>query len=474
MAVWTEIRLSGLAGGKRLDAEYYQPSYLRLVRELDRLRPVRLGDVTFVTDGIHASPDIVEDDGVRYLSAKCVKDNEFNLATTLCISKGQHEANKRTSLREGDVLLTTVGTIGNAAVVQRDVIPSNIDRHLGLIRLPAQSTLDPYYLSAFLNSTYGRFQTVREATGNVQLNLFIEKIKELKVPLLDCAETISKKVQEAYAKRKESLDLYGKAAELFLLEIGLKQLNLSPTLYYERSFAEVQETGRIDAQFFQPHYRHALKALLATKPKHIAPLGQFLAFLTNGHTPKHHDLSIGDISFLTAEHVFDFRIDYDSDKRILHEHHDGELKRTRLKKGDCLITIKGRIGNAAIVEELSKPVNINQDVALCRVKDELPSYYLTAYLNSLAGHAFTQQFCTGQINPFLSLGNVRLIPIPIYDDKRMQRIAALAEDTIGKAQASHNHSRLLLDQAKQIIDGAVLQRSRQDGSPESAEVAVTR
>jgi hypothetical protein len=170
MAVWSTVKLSTLASGHRLDPEYYQPRYLVDSETLALSDPKAISTFAFVTDGIHASPDEVEADGVRYLSAKCVKDNAFALGDALQISQLQHVANPRTSLQENDVLITTVGTIGNAAVVQPDILPANADRHLGIIRIRADSDIDPYYLSTFLNCQYGRFQSLREATGNVQLN----------------------------------------------------------------------------------------------------------------------------------------------------------------------------------------------------------------------------------------------------------------------------------------------------------------
>jgi len=59
-----------------------------------------------------------------------------------------------------------------------------------------------------------------------------------------------------------------------------------------------------------------------------------LAGLTNGHTPTNHDFSQGEVLFLTAENISDFTIEYGTDKRILHQHHQGELARTALRDGD--------------------------------------------------------------------------------------------------------------------------------------------
>ena len=157
MAVWSVVKLSALALGLRCDPEYYHPRNLADAKHLARSKPQSIGTMAFVTDGIHGSPEEVEADGIRYLSAKCVKDNAFALGDALRISDAQHTANPRTSLRENDVLITTVGTIGNAAVVQAEILPANSDRHLGIIRINKDALVDPYYLAAFLNCKYGRF-----------------------------------------------------------------------------------------------------------------------------------------------------------------------------------------------------------------------------------------------------------------------------------------------------------------------------
>ena len=79
-----------------------------------------------------------------------------------------------------------------------------------------------------------------------------------------------------------------------------------------------------------------------------------------------------------------------------------------------------------------------------------------AYLNSQVGKAFTLQYCTGQINPFLGLGNIRLLPIPVYDDSQMQQIARMTEETVIKARALRTESLRLLDEAKRTVETAIL------------------
>lgn len=216
----------------------------------------------------------------------------------------------------------------------------------------------------------------------------------------------------------------------------------------EVSFGGLPEDLRLDAEFYDPRYGEAMAALATSKPLRIVQLGSLLSTLTNGHTPLHHDLTTGEVPFLTAEHVFDFRVNFDSDKRIRRSHHDGELKRTQLRPGDFLFTIKGRVGNVAVAEDIPGPTNINQDVALFRLGDAVPPYYLLAYLNSRVGKAFSQRYSTGQINPFLGLTNLRLVPIPLYSSNRMQSVAERTRDLVATARDARKQSeRLLADAA---------------------------
>ncbi len=450
MAVWNIIQRSGTA--ERLDPEYYQPRFLGLADELAATDPVCVDDIAYVTDGIHGSPEWVGEGGITYLSAKCVKDNYFDLAKAGHISDRQHLSNPRTQARIGDVLLTTVGTIGNAAVVREDILPANMDRHLGIIRI-RRDDVDPYYLSTFLNSTFGKFQTIREATGNVQLNLFIDKIKRLRVPLIeaDYHGGVAALTRAAYDRRRESDVMYREAEAVMLDDLGVSGVDMSPHTTYMAALHLVAAVRRLDAEYFQPKYYRLLDAMKVSGAEELRPLGEMLETITNGHTPLRHDLGVGDVPFLTAEHVDDFRIDLDSDKRILTKHHEGELGRTRLRDGDILVTIKGRIGNAALVEHLTGPANINQDVALLRLKPGYHPYYVAGFLNSPMGKLLIEQTCTGQINPFLGLGKLREIPVPIFDKGRMDELGEHVQGRVDAAYRAHQESRRLLEQAEHQI-----------------------
>lgn len=179
---YSEVRLTELNQDLRCDSEYFQPEFYYYERLLKKKTLVKVDNFAFVTDGIHASIDFDEESEVNMISAKAPKENEFDLSGTGFISKIQHQNNPRTALRKDDVIITTVGTIGNCAVVSDDILPANSDRHVGIIRV-ANDVILPRYLSTYLLCKYGKSYVKREIAGNVQPNLYIGNIKSLKIPI---------------------------------------------------------------------------------------------------------------------------------------------------------------------------------------------------------------------------------------------------------------------------------------------------
>lgn len=185
------------------------------------------------------------------------------------------------------------------------------------------------------------------------------------------------------------------------------------------------------------------------------PLVSIIEEITNGGTPLRHNLSEGEIPFLTAEHVFDFRINYASEKRITLEHHLVDMPRTRLKQNDIVIAIKGKVGNAAVVDNPPHEANINQDVGLFRLKDGVNPYYVVGFLNSIIGKAFVEQISTGQINPFLGLGNLKTIKIPIFETELMNELGEHLKLKLNSAYKIAQQSKQLLEIAKRAVEMAI-------------------
>src|SRR3972149_304971 len=90
------INSDELEGATRLEAEYYQPPYLSLMKSLKRISTVKLSTIAFVTDGIHASIDYDDSSPIYCLSAQSIKDGLFDLSAKTMIAVSQHNNNLRT------------------------------------------------------------------------------------------------------------------------------------------------------------------------------------------------------------------------------------------------------------------------------------------------------------------------------------------------------------------------------------------
>ena len=112
------IQKSQLEGALRLDAEYYQPEYLRASEKL-QLSPA-LDDISKkITDfGAYSQMNFVEYEktGVRFLRNQDVGEVFIDDSEQIFISE---ETYVRLSLKleEYDIVTPRVGTLGNAAVL---------------------------------------------------------------------------------------------------------------------------------------------------------------------------------------------------------------------------------------------------------------------------------------------------------------------------------------------------------------------
>ncbi len=143
-----------------------------------------LSEVTnSITDGVH---NTVKDDpnGPAYLlSCKNIKNGHLNIGNSeRKISLDTfNKLRKRTKLAKGDILLTSVGTIGETHLVMND--PDNIEfqRSVALIK-PNPSIISSEYLYLAIN--YCKSDIINTAHGAVQQCIFINDVCSIEVPLV--------------------------------------------------------------------------------------------------------------------------------------------------------------------------------------------------------------------------------------------------------------------------------------------------
>lgn len=169
--------------------------------------------------------------------------------------------------------------------------------------------------------------------------------------------------------------------------------------------------------------------------------------LTSGHTPLRHDLSVGDVLFLTVECVSPLTIRSDLAKRVLREHLVGELARVAIQEDSVLITIKRRICQATPCYGITVPAVVNQDIAVAQLREGWKPGYVAAYLVSRPGQALADRERTEQMNPYLPVGLLGNLLIPKLSANGQTEIDDLVR---AKRQADLDADRLYSEAEKSL------------------------
>ena len=135
-----------------------------------------------VTDGEHGT--VKDDNNGKYflLSCKNIKNGLINITSNERIINEEsfNKVQKRIRLEKNDVLITTVGTIGEMAIIETNDINYCFQRSVGIIK-PNIEIVNPYYLYYSLKNETRQISTLIK--GAVQKCLFINDMKMIEIDL---------------------------------------------------------------------------------------------------------------------------------------------------------------------------------------------------------------------------------------------------------------------------------------------------
>ncbi len=97
-----------------------------------------------ITDGTHQSPKFLKE-GIPFLLVSNIVNNKINYKTNKFISEEDFETlNKRTPIEIGNILLTSVGSYGNPAIIESQM-KFAFQRHIAFIK-PNHSMINYHFL----------------------------------------------------------------------------------------------------------------------------------------------------------------------------------------------------------------------------------------------------------------------------------------------------------------------------------------
>ncbi len=430
----------------RIDSEYFKKEYILIENLIKKNNCKDLSELSFkISDGTHFTPNYIEN-GVKFLSALNVSDNYFDLeAGFKYISQEEHKSlYSRCNPESGDVLLRKVGVgLRKACVVPQNIEEFSIFVSVALIKC---KEINPYYLSTYINTSLGQEQLFRFNKGISQPDLHLEDISRLKVPIFP--DTFQSKIESivksAHAKLEESKSLYSQAEDLLLGELGLKEWQPKNTLHTTKKFSDFAQSGRLDAEYYQPKYDDLFERLSKVECKTIKEI-QIINY--RGFQPEY--VENGKIDVINSKHILEDGLDYENFEKT-DEVSFNNAVRAQVKYGDILTYTTGaNIGRTQVYLSEKKAMASNH-VNMLRVKDVNP-IYLALVLNSKIGRMQTEKSSTGSAQVELYPDDLASFIIPILPESIQTKIASLIQQSFEcKAQ-----SKQLLEDAKRMVEAEI-------------------
>ncbi|MGO9093453.1 MAG: restriction endonuclease subunit S [bacterium] len=119
--------------------------------------------------------------------------------------------NPSKTAKEGDVVVTRVGSIGIGARLPKEVEGGTISDNLIRLRF-SEENLNSYYVSLYFN-TIGSQLMIRESGGSVQARLNQETLREIVLPILpkSTQQKVADLVRQSHQARQKANELLEKA-----------------------------------------------------------------------------------------------------------------------------------------------------------------------------------------------------------------------------------------------------------------------
>jgi type I restriction enzyme S subunit len=179
-----------------------------------------LGVICDVRDGTHESPRFFKD-GVPFVTSKNIVDGHLDLENVSYISKSNAvEFDKRSKVDRNDILLSMIGTIGSAVLVECE--PSFCIKNVALLK---PRKVSPRFLIHLINSPIFQKYLADNLDGGIQKFISLGTLRQLSIQLPDEPE------QRAIATALSDVDaLLAALDRLFAKQRDIKQAAMQQLL----------------------------------------------------------------------------------------------------------------------------------------------------------------------------------------------------------------------------------------------------
>lgn len=463
------VNFSELEG--RIESEFYRPSVALLEKNIRARSTRKLKDFAITMAG-GATPSKTEADkyytdslnGIPFLRVQNLQvSSELALEDCVYINEETHKnLLKRSQVSEGDLLvkITGVGRMAIASVAPKGFV-GNTNQHMVVIKTGDASLSK--YLARYLNLDIIEKIASRHSTGGTRPALDYPSLKNL--PIIENIDfsAIDVAIQKKNQKEQQAETLLQGIDDYLLGELGIQLPETKSQSLQDRIFLvnrnDLEE--RFDPYYSQEYFRKAF-AVLESGKYPVVNLKTIAKLITSGITPKSggdaytEDQSVG-VPFVRSGNIsIDGELDYDDLLYLKPEVHNTIMKSSQLKKNDILIAIVGATIGQVGIYLYDKEANINQAIALVRLKDGYNIQFIKELLKSSVGQLSLNRLKRPVARANINLEEISQVKVILPPEEKQQEIVEHISSIRQQAKALQEEGKAILEQAKKEVERMIL------------------
>lgn len=418
------ISESSFTKDKRFDAEYFLPEYIKLDKILSNTSTDLLGNIMHVSDGNHLTvAEQYVGTGIRYLRGQDLSGFFIENRDPTFIPESFFDTLKRSHMKENDIVLSIVGTIGNVAIIKKQDTKLTGSCKLAILR---SKSISSEYVYAFLLSKFGQFQIKRMIRGAVQKGLILPDIRLIKIakPSESLEKLVSKMINDAHYKHVQAESQF-KLAQNKILSFTEFQYDIPNEIAYQSNFNDALQSKRLDAEYYHPQYEKLLKHIIKSK-------SGYSKLVDSAPISKDQiDPSVKPNNLFTYVELSDINESLgviDMQTKIYGKEAPSRA-RMLLKEGDVIASaVKGSFSKIAIVSGEHDNAVGSTGFFVFRPK-EIPSEYILALIKSPIVQFQLEREAVGTILSSVPKESINKIIIPNISQDKQKIIANMVKES---------------------------------------------
>lgn len=370
---------------------------------------------------------------VVFIKSSNIKKYNISFTDISYIDKETHYKQKSSKVIKNDVLIANTGAYLGSSCVYSNNCEANINQNIIRIRLKQDSIISPQYLSAFINSNIGQLQIESLLTSTNQKYLNGNKIKQIKIPLLDDSimNKITKEMLLMERKCVESDNLINQAKQIFnkALNIDFSQFNKEKC--FAVNLSDFKDYDLWTPAYSSPYFNDIQKEIAlkfeTTTLRKICSI-QAGNEIGSENYIKFVDRINGDVPFIRTSDLLNNEIDSYTDFFV-----NGEIYvnlNQNFKENDIIFTKDGKIGSLSILTSANKAIygsGVVRIRLLENTKMTQEYLFICLLMKEIGDYQSQMRTVFASTIPHLREDRIYDILIPILDNDIIQEITKIVK-----------------------------------------------